>query len=127
MNAVLKPSVDAPHVVAEVVQGLSATGLVHQRGFRADVVHALWIPNFGGKVDMIPGRVNRLTFQATRAGVVEVDALHQQAEFLLAFAQGLRRQLPPHHCPALAPSAPPFASEPGSVSTHARISSRTRR
>jgi cytochrome c oxidase subunit 2 len=35
----------------------------------ADVIHALWIPNFGGKVDMIPGRVNRLTFRAERAGV----------------------------------------------------------
>lgn len=33
-----------------------------------DVIHSLWIPNFGGKIDMIPGRVNRLSFTAERAG-----------------------------------------------------------
>jgi cytochrome c oxidase subunit II len=35
----------------------------------ADVIHAIWIPNFAGKIDMIPGRVNRLTFTAARPGV----------------------------------------------------------
>ncbi|UVF21018.1 cytochrome c oxidase subunit II [Microvirga terrae] len=34
----------------------------------ADVIHSFWIPNFGGKVDMIPGRVNRLNFTAERPG-----------------------------------------------------------
>ncbi len=35
----------------------------------ADVIHSFWIPNFGGKIDMIPGRVNRLTFTAERPGI----------------------------------------------------------
>lgn len=34
-----------------------------------DVIHSFWIPSIGGKVDMIPGRVNRLTLEPTRTGV----------------------------------------------------------
>ncbi len=33
-----------------------------------DVIHSFWIPALGGKMDMIPGRINRLSLQATRAG-----------------------------------------------------------
>ena len=35
----------------------------------ADVVHSFWVPGLAGKVDMIPGRTNRLVVKATRAGV----------------------------------------------------------
>ncbi|MDQ3561200.1 MAG: cytochrome c oxidase subunit II [Pseudomonadota bacterium] len=35
----------------------------------ADVIHAFWIPNFAGKIDMIPGRVNTLSFTAERPGI----------------------------------------------------------
>jgi cytochrome c oxidase subunit 2 len=34
-----------------------------------DVIHSFWIPNLAGKVDMIPGRINRLHFSAERPGV----------------------------------------------------------
>lgn len=34
----------------------------------ADVIHALWIPALGGKMDMIPGRTTRLKLQPTRTG-----------------------------------------------------------
>jgi cytochrome c oxidase subunit 2 len=34
----------------------------------ADVIHAFWVPSLGGKVDMVPGRTNRLTLRADRAG-----------------------------------------------------------
>jgi cytochrome c oxidase subunit 2 len=34
-----------------------------------DVIHAFWIPSLGGKIDMIPGRVNRLALEPTRTGV----------------------------------------------------------
>lgn len=34
----------------------------------ADVVHSFWIPNLGGKVDMIPGRTNTLRLSAAVAG-----------------------------------------------------------
>jgi cytochrome c oxidase subunit 2 len=35
----------------------------------ADVIHSFWIPPLGGKVDMIPGRTNRLVLHATKPGV----------------------------------------------------------
>lgn len=34
-----------------------------------DVIHSFWIPALGGKVDMIPGRINRLVLTPTRTGV----------------------------------------------------------
>lgn len=34
-----------------------------------DVIHSFWVPNLAGKVDMIPGTVNRLRLQASQAGV----------------------------------------------------------
>lgn len=36
----------------------------------ADVIHSLWIPALHGKLDMIPGRVNRLRIRADRPGVM---------------------------------------------------------
>lgn len=35
----------------------------------ADVIHSFWLPAYGGKVDMIPGRTNTLRFVPTHAGV----------------------------------------------------------
>jgi cytochrome c oxidase subunit II len=35
----------------------------------ADVIHSFWVPNLGGKVDMIPGRITYLRLQADRPGV----------------------------------------------------------
>ena len=35
----------------------------------ADVIHSFWVPNLAGKVDMIPGVVNRIRLRATRPGV----------------------------------------------------------
>ncbi len=34
-----------------------------------EVIHSLWIPELGGKMDMVPGRVNHLLLQASHAGV----------------------------------------------------------
>ncbi len=34
----------------------------------ADVIHSFWVPNLGGKMDMIPGRTNRLILRADRPG-----------------------------------------------------------
>ncbi|MDH0868320.1 cytochrome c oxidase subunit II [Mitsuaria sp. GD03876] len=34
-----------------------------------DVIHSYWVPALGGKVDLVPGRLNRLTFTAARPGV----------------------------------------------------------
>jgi cytochrome c oxidase subunit II len=35
----------------------------------ADVIHSFWVPNLGGKVDMIPGRTTHLRLQADEPGV----------------------------------------------------------
>jgi cytochrome c oxidase subunit II len=34
-----------------------------------DVIHSLWVPSIAGKIDMIPGRVNRMALEPTRPGV----------------------------------------------------------
>ena len=34
-----------------------------------DVIHSFWVPRLGGKMDMVPGRTNRLKLQADQAGV----------------------------------------------------------
>jgi cytochrome c oxidase subunit 2 len=34
-----------------------------------DVIHSFWVPSLAGKMDMIPGRVTRLTLEPERAGV----------------------------------------------------------
>ena len=40
------------------------------RSPRADVLHSFWVPNLAGKLDMIPGRINRLTFTPDTAARV---------------------------------------------------------
>jgi cytochrome c oxidase subunit II len=35
----------------------------------ADVIHAFWVPRLGGKIDMIPGRINRIRLEADAPGV----------------------------------------------------------
>lgn len=35
----------------------------------ADVIHSFWVPQLGGKMDMVPGRTNRLLIQADKPGL----------------------------------------------------------
>jgi cytochrome c oxidase subunit 2 len=35
----------------------------------SDVIHSLWIPSLAGKIDMVPGKVNRVRIQADTPGV----------------------------------------------------------
>jgi cytochrome c oxidase subunit 2 len=35
----------------------------------ADVLHSFWVPQLGGKLDLVPGRVNRVRVSAQRPGV----------------------------------------------------------
>jgi cytochrome c oxidase subunit II len=35
----------------------------------ADVIHSFWVPQLGGKIDLVPGRVNQTWIQADAAGV----------------------------------------------------------
>lgn len=41
---------------------------VHLSLKSADVIHSFWVPNLAGKMDMIPGRTNRLVIQADTPG-----------------------------------------------------------
>ncbi|SEL18262.1 cytochrome c oxidase subunit 2 [Roseateles sp. YR242] len=34
-----------------------------------DVIHSLWVPSLNGKMDLVPGRLNRLSFTASTPGV----------------------------------------------------------
>jgi cytochrome c oxidase subunit 2 len=34
-----------------------------------DVIHSFWIPSLGGKIDMIPGQINRISLKAEESGV----------------------------------------------------------
>jgi cytochrome c oxidase subunit 2 len=34
----------------------------------ADMIHSFWIPALGGKMDLVPGRTNRLSLSATKVG-----------------------------------------------------------
>jgi cytochrome c oxidase subunit 2 len=36
-----------------------------------DVIHSWWVPALGGKIDAIPGRINKTWFRATRTGVFQ--------------------------------------------------------
>ena len=72
-----------------------------------DVIHSFWIPSLGGKMDMIPGRVTRLTLEATRTGTFHgicaeyCGSAHAQMKFLVQvmppeeFRDWLARQAAP--------------------------------
>jgi cytochrome c oxidase subunit II len=34
-----------------------------------DVIHSFWVPNLAGKIDLVPGRVTRMSLQADRPGL----------------------------------------------------------
>ena len=60
---------DEGRVVAESVDALSLPRgrMVEFHVTSVDVIHSFWIPRLGGKVDAIPGRVNRLRLRADAA------------------------------------------------------------
>jgi cytochrome c oxidase subunit 2 len=78
----------------------------------ADVIHSFWVPSLGGKVDMVPGRANRLTLRADRAGVYRGQCAeycgtqHAQMALLLvaetpeAFSAWLRAEAEPASLPS---------------------------
>ncbi len=77
---------------------------VHLGLTTADVIHSLWVPQLGGKVDLMPGRVNRLLVNATEPGTYRGQcaeycgqqharmALHVVAQAPDEFAAWLARQ-----------------------------------
>lgn len=57
-----------------------------------DVIHSFWVPRLGGKMDAIPGRVNRLVYTADQPGTYE----GQCAEYCGAGHAAMRFQLIAH-------------------------------
>lgn len=62
-----RPSGGAPVVSANEVR-IPVGRTVEFRLEAGDVLHSFWIPGLAGKVDMIPGRTNRLVVRANKAG-----------------------------------------------------------
>lgn len=42
---------------------------IEARVASTDVIHSFWIPAIAGKIDMIPGRINRVQLEPTRTGI----------------------------------------------------------
>lgn len=80
----------------------------------ADVIHSFWVPSLGGKMDMIPGRVNTLVLEPTRPGVYHgvcaefCGTSHALMKFVAvamepeAFARWLEHQASPARVPTTA-------------------------
>lgn len=57
-----------------------------------DVIHSLWVPELGGKIDLVPGRTNRMILRADEPGVfrgrcAEFCGLQHARMDFLVFAQ----------------------------------------
>ncbi|MGS1097414.1 cytochrome c oxidase subunit II (plasmid) [Aquamicrobium terrae] len=61
------PDTDTPVLSANEIR-LPVGERVEFRLKSTDVIHSFWIPALGGKMDMIPGRVSRLSLLATKTG-----------------------------------------------------------
>lgn len=99
----------------------------------SDVIHSFWVPNLAGKIDMVPGRTNRLTLQADRAGTYRGQcaefcglqhtqmALHVVAEEQDRWDQWFqqRRQPPPPPVTEVLQRGRAVFSEAGCVACHA--------
>ena len=82
-----------------------------------DVIHSFWVPSLAGKVDMVPGRRNRLTLHANRQGVYRGQCAefcgvqHAQMALLVVAAPTATFQtwLAREAAPASAPATPEMA------------------
>ena len=77
----------------------------------SDVIHSFWVPSLAGKVDMIPGRTNRLVIRTSEPGVYRgqcaeycggqhaLMALYVMAQSRADFEAWLERQAQPVEAP----------------------------
>ena len=63
-----RPAVGAAAILSANEIRLPVGERVEFRLDSTDVIHSFWIPALGGKMDMIPGRSNRLSLLATKPG-----------------------------------------------------------
>ncbi|MGE8498628.1 MAG: cytochrome c oxidase subunit II [Pseudomonas sp.] len=100
----------------------------------ADVIHAFWVPRLGGKIDMIPGRHNRIRLQADQAGTFRGQCsefcgtqhshmiLDVQAHEEEAFAAWLEARRAPQVAALPGPAGETFASQCGNCHRVAGVS-----
>jgi cytochrome c oxidase subunit 2 len=77
-----------------------------------DVIHSFWVPELGGKTDMVPGRTNVLRLYAARVGVYTgqcaeycgVEHAWMRITVVAESADGYRRWLDEQAAPRAAPS-----------------------
>lgn len=106
---------------------------VQLRVHSADVIHSFWVPNLAGKIDMVPGRTNRLVLQADAPGTYRGQcaefcglqhtrmALHVVAEPPADWDRWFeqRRQLPPAPATQVLQRGRAVFAEAGCVACHA--------
>jgi cytochrome c oxidase subunit 2 len=77
-----------------------------------DVIHSFWAPRLGGKLDMIPGRTNVLTVEATTAGLSRAQCAEYCGGAHALMAMYVVAMEPADYAAWLAAEARP-AEEPG--------------
>lgn len=62
------PGREQPIVTAnELYLPVNRPAVIHLKS--PDVIHSFWVPSIAGKIDLIPGRTNRIVLKPTRTGV----------------------------------------------------------
>ncbi|HTK29679.1 MAG TPA: cytochrome c oxidase subunit II [Vicinamibacterales bacterium] len=80
-----------------------------------DVIHSFWVPRLHGKVDLVPGLVNRIRIQADRAGVYPGQCAEycgpQHAHMMLAVKAEAPDDFEAWLARLRAPAAPPASDD----------------
>ncbi|MFA5488975.1 MAG: hypothetical protein WC284_07105 [Candidimonas sp.] len=106
---------DAPYDVNEL--HIPVNRPIHVELTSEDVIHSFWAPRLGGKMDAIPGRVNRLELMASEPGVY----LGVCAEFCGAQHAHMAFRVVAHDGPAwLARQRPEDGGDPARVAERDR-------
>ena len=87
----------------------------------ADVIHSFWVPALGGKMDMLPGRVQHLLLQADRPGTYRGQCAEYCGEQHARMALHVVAQAPAEFDAWLAAQAKP-AAPPSSSSSYSSSS-----
>ncbi len=96
--------------------GVQTVGVLHLRAgspvdivvSSEDVIHSFWVPRLGGKIDAVPGQINRLRIQADTPGTYEGQCaefcglnhtqmrfkviVHRPEDYAAALAQAVAQQ-----------------------------------
>lgn len=86
---------------------------VHLTLTSPDVIHSFWVPALAGKMDLIPGRTNRITFTATKPGVYRGACAEFCGESHALMALTVRAVEPEEHARLIAAEARPAAVTAG--------------